>query len=81
MLGNGVPINYGAFLADLLNFLVVAFAVFLLMVKVIGWLDALRKRTLGEAATAAAAAPEPPPTKDQVLLAEIRDLLRSRQAT
>ena len=78
---NGVDIAYGAFLAELLNFLIVAFSVFLLMVKVIGWLDALRKRAAGDAAVAAAETPEPPPTKDQLLLAEIRDLLRSRQAT
>jgi large conductance mechanosensitive channel len=73
-----VPINYGAFLADLLNFLIVAFSVFFMMVKVVGWLSALRKRAAGEAA--AAPPPEAPPTKEQVLLAEIRDLLKSRQS-
>ena len=74
-----VPIKYGAFLAELLNFLIVAFSVFFMMVKVVGWLNALRKRAAGEAA--ATPAPEPPPTKDQLLLSEIRDLLRSRQST
>jgi large conductance mechanosensitive channel len=76
-LGNGVELKYGAFLAELLNFLIVAFAVFLLMVKVIGWLDALRKRATGEGA---APVVEPPPTKDQLLLMEIRDLLKAQQA-
>jgi large conductance mechanosensitive channel len=77
---NGASIQYGAFLAELMNFMIVAFSVFLVMVKVLGWLANLRMRATGEAAEAAAAAPEPPPTKDQQLLTEIRDLLRNQQA-
>ena len=68
-------IPYGLFLGDIVNFVIVAFAVFLFIVKVLGWLT--RKRT--------AASPAPAPvvvsTRDQELLAEIRDLLRTQQMT
>ncbi|MCD8264042.1 MAG: large-conductance mechanosensitive channel protein MscL [Tannerellaceae bacterium] len=62
-----VTINYGNFLQATLNFIIVAFAVFLL-VKFINSLD--RKK--------AAAAPAEPPA-DVKLLTEIRDLLKEEE--
>lgn len=67
-------IPYGLFLGDVVNFLIVAFAVFMFIVKFLGWLS--RKRTAATVAAPAAAVV----TKDQELLAEIRDLLRSAPA-
>jgi large conductance mechanosensitive channel len=63
-------ILYGVFLGELLNFVVVALALFLFIVKFLGWVMKARK------AEAAAPAGPPPLTKDQELLSEIRDLLR-----
>lgn len=66
-------VPFGLFLSEVLNFLVVAAALFLIVRKFLGW--ALRARH----AEQTGAAPVPPPlTKDQVLLTEIRDLLRAR---
>ncbi len=65
----GAPtINYGLFINQVIDFVLVAAAVFVL-VKVV---NSIKKKD--------AAAPEaaPAPTKDQVLLGEIRDLLKSR---
>jgi large conductance mechanosensitive channel len=59
-------LNYGMFLNTVINFLIVAFAIFLLIKQVNRF--AAKKEE-------APAAP-PPPTKDQELLAEIRDLLK-----
>jgi large conductance mechanosensitive channel len=70
--GNTVPgivVMYGQFLADLLNFVAVAFVVFIFLKKFMGLLTRSKEQ--------AAAAP-PPPTKDQELLTEIRDLLKQR---
>lgn len=61
-----VTLNYGAFLQTAFDFLIVAFSVFLL-IKAINRL----KRTKEEAPAA-----PPPPTKEEVLLTEIRDLLK-----
>ncbi len=63
--GKDIPV--GKFLADLVNFIIVAFALFLFIVKFLGWVMRTRKEEQ--------AAP-PPLTKDQELLTEIRDLLR-----
>jgi large conductance mechanosensitive channel len=63
--GKDIPV--GKFVADLVNFLVVAFALFIFIVKFLGWVTRAKK--------AEAAAP-PPLTKEQELLTEIRDLLR-----
>jgi len=67
---DAVTLNYGNFLQVALDFLIVAWAVFM-MVK------AINKMKRKEEAAPAPAAP-PAPTKDQVLLTEIRDLLKSR---
>jgi len=60
-----VSINYGNFINTLIEFLIIAFCIFL-MVKAI---NSLKKPE----ETAPAADPEP--TKEEVLLTEIRDLL------
>ena len=63
------PIPVGKFLADIVNFLIVAFALWIFIVKFLGWIMKSKKE---EAVT------PPPPTKDQELLMEIRDLLAKR---
>ena len=62
----GVTIKYGAFLTQVLDFIIIAFAVFL-VIKV---MNRLKKKEESAPAT------PPAPTKDQVLLTEIRDLLK-----
>ena len=62
-----VTINYGSFIQTSIDFLIIAFCVFLLVKGV----NALRRPA------PAPAAPEPP--AEEKLLTEIRDLLRQRQ--
>jgi large conductance mechanosensitive channel len=59
-----VTLNYGRFFNALLNFLIVAFAMFM----VVKAMNRLRRQ--------APAAPPPGPTPDQQLLTEIRDALK-----
>jgi large conductance mechanosensitive channel len=66
-----VTVNYGIFINALINFLVVAIALFLLI-------RAINRLTTPEtAAEAVAAAPLPPP-EEVLLLREIRDELKTR---
>jgi large conductance mechanosensitive channel len=58
-------IKYGSFLAAVLNFLVVAFIMFLLV------------RSINHMTRRPAAPAAPPPPADVLLLTEIRDLLRA----
>ncbi len=62
------PVPYGHFLADVVNFVILAAALFVFIVKFLGWL--MRSKKQDEVSP-------PPLTKDQELLTEIRDLLRS----
>jgi large conductance mechanosensitive channel len=62
------PILVGHFLSDVLNFVVVALALFLFIVKFLGFILRTKKE-----------APPPPLTKDQELLIEIRDLLKNQK--
>lgn len=71
---NGKSIPYGHFLAEVVNFVIVAAALFFFVVKFLGWLMKTRKEE------SAAPPPPSPPTPDQVLLAEIRDLLKAQAA-
>jgi len=64
-------IPYGRFLGDIVSFLILALALFVFIVKFLGW---VMKTKAAEAADAAA----PAPTKDQELLTEIRDLLKQQ---
>ena len=66
--GEPVTLNYGNFIQVLFDFVIVAFAIFL-VVKMVNRL----KRKQAEAPDV-----PPAPTKDQVLLTEIRDLLKAR---
>jgi large conductance mechanosensitive channel len=62
-----VSINYGSFLQTTFDFLIVAFAIFL-VIKMINRLK--RKEEV------APSAPPPPPSRQEILLEEIRDLLK-----
>jgi large conductance mechanosensitive channel len=64
-----VTINYGLFLNAVLRFIIVAFAIFLLVKQI----NRLQRQ---EAAEAPPPPPEPP--HQELLLAEIRDLLSAR---
>jgi large conductance mechanosensitive channel len=67
---NGKDIPYGLFIGEVVNFLIVAAALFLFIVKFLGWV----MKTKAEEAPAA---PAPAAlSKDQELLTEIRDLLK-----
>lgn len=62
-----VTLNYGAFLTNVINFLIVAFAIFIIVKA------SNRFRAKVEAV-------ETGPTPDQALLTEIRDLLKEQKA-
>jgi large conductance mechanosensitive channel len=66
-----VTLNYGNFIQVLIDFIIIAFCVFLL-IKGINRLNSLKKKE----EEAPAPAPEPKPTKEELLLTEIRDLLK-----
>jgi large conductance mechanosensitive channel len=62
----GQEVPYGQFLGETVNFLIVALVLFLFLVKFLGWITRSKEES------------PPPPTREQELLAEIRDLLRAR---
>ena len=74
----GQEVPYGVFLGDVVNFLLVALALFIFVVKFIGLLGKLRRAEA--AAPPPPPPPPPPPSKEELLLAEIRDLLKQRAA-
>jgi large conductance mechanosensitive channel len=63
-----VTLNYGLFLNAIINFVIVAWAIFLLVKGI----NRLRREE------AAAPPPPPEPSRQEVLLEQIRDLLKSR---
>ena len=65
----GSEILYGKFLGEVVNFLIVAFALFLFLKKFLGWV--MRSRQQEQMAA------PPSLSKEQELLTEIRDLLRN----
>ena len=70
--------KYGAFIQQVVDFLIIAFSVFV-MIKLINKLSNLRKKEEETPTPEPAPAPEPEPTKEEVLLTEIRDLLKERK--
>ena len=71
-----IAIRYGAFLATILDLLIIAFAVFLMLKAINGFHDKLKKAE--EEAPAKEPAP-PEPSNEEKLLTEIRDLLKARK--
>ena len=61
-------VPYGLFIGELVNFVIVAFALYLFIVKFLGFVMKAKD-----------AAP-PAPSKQETLLAEIRDLLKAQRA-
>ncbi len=59
-----VSINYGNFIQSVVNFLIIAFAIFMLV------------RTINRNREKEAAKPAPPSNKQEMLLSEIRDILK-----
>jgi large conductance mechanosensitive channel len=66
-------VPYGLFIGEVVNFLIIALVLFIFIVKFLGWIMKSKQK--------AVAAPPAPPvvTKDQELLAEIRDLLKQKR--
>ena len=71
VVSEAVTWNYGAFIQDVVDFLIIAFCVFLLVKGI----TALTRKKEEEPA---APAPEPEPTAEEKLLTEIRDLLKNK---
>lgn len=63
-----VTLNYGNFIQTTVDFTIIAFAIFM----VVKLLNKLKKEEV------AAPAPEPSPSKEELLLTEIRDLLKEK---
>ena len=61
-----VTLNYGVFIQTVIDFVIIAFAIFML----IKGMNAMKKKE--------EAAPPPPPSKEETLLSEIRDILKQK---
>ena len=64
-----VTLNYGKFIQTVVDFIIVAFAIFM----AIKAMNTLKKKEEAEPD-----APPPPPSKEEILLTEIRDTLRQK---
>lgn len=67
-----IAVNYGNLIAVILDFIIIAFAVFCMVKAVNKMHDKLSKPAEPEPEK------EPEPTKEELLLAEIRDLLKEQ---
>lgn len=71
--------TYGNFLQVTFDFLIIAFCIFM-VIRMIGKMSRKKEAEAAAApAPAPAPAPEPEPTKEELLLAEIRDLLKDKK--
>jgi large conductance mechanosensitive channel len=68
---NGSEVHYGKLIGDVVNFILVALALFFIVRKFLAWVLTLHR-------TEAAKEETPPLTKDQQLLTDIRDLLKQQ---
>ena len=65
-------VPYGLFIGELVSFVIVAFALYLFIVKFLGFVMRSKKE--------AVAAEPPTPSREEVLLTEIRDLIKAQRA-
>ncbi|MCR5334214.1 MAG: large-conductance mechanosensitive channel protein MscL [Bacteroidaceae bacterium] len=70
VVSEAVTLNYGQFIQDVVDFLIIAFCIFL-MVKGIAKFNRKKEE-------APAPEPDPKPSNEEVLLTEIRDLLKKK---
>lgn len=68
-----VAINYGTFIMNIVDFFIIAFSIFV-AIRVI-----MKLKNRGEKLEEAAEETPAPPTKEEVLLTEIRDLLKKQE--
>ncbi|MBR2521379.1 MAG: large-conductance mechanosensitive channel protein MscL [Oscillospiraceae bacterium] len=74
VLKEAISVNYGTFIGTIINFIILALVIFL-MVKAINKARSLKKTDEPEEEPEA----EPEPTAEEVLLTEIRDLLKEKK--
>ena len=67
--GDPIPLGIGAFLMAIINFIIIAFVMFL----VVKGMNRVRRKKEEEPAA------PPAPTNEEILLAEIRDLLKEKK--
>ena len=73
-----VTVNYGQFIQYVVDFLLVALCIFVALRVITNLSQKLKREEEAEAAAAPAPAPAPEPSKEEVLLTEIRDLLKNK---
>ena len=71
-------LTYGNFISAVINFLILALVVFWLVKGLNALAEAGKKKEEEEAAAAEEPAPEPEPSAEEKLLAEIRDILKDK---
>ena len=71
VVSEAVTLNYGQFIQDVVDFLIIAFCIFL-MIKGIAKLSRKKEEAPAEPV------PEPEPSAEEKLLTEIRDLLKNK---
>lgn len=65
-----VAINYGLFIQNIVDFIIIALSIFVALRMIMKFMKKEKEE---------APAPDPEPTKEEVLLTEIRDLLKDRK--
>ena len=73
-----VTVNYGQFIQYVVDFLLVALCIFVALRVITNLSKKLKKEEEEAPAPAPAPAPEPEPSKEELLLTEIRDLLKNK---
>ena len=75
--------NYGVFIQAIIDFIIIAFCIFVVVKMINNLKDGskkMKKKKKGEEEPAPVEAPkEPEPTKEELLLTEIRDLLKEKK--
>ena len=71
-----VAIHYGTFIQNIVDFFIIAFSIFVAIRLTVKFQEKWKKDE--EAAKETAPEPEPAPSKEEVLLGEIRDLLKQQ---